>query len=249
MDMERHGTAVRASNLKPSATTTLFGLSLAAVGLTLWLIFAWVPTDANQGAVQRIFYLHVPVAWVSMAAIVVVAVASIGYLMRGNGAWDRLAQSAAETGMVFGALMLITGTIWARPVWGQWWTGEAKLITALILFIIYAAYLIFRAYLPPGEVRKRLSAVIALVGALMTPLIYFSAQLWAQAHPPAVVGPLATEESSLTAEFRVVLYTSLFAMLLLFAALTHYRYKLRAVEDELEEIQRDMSLRRSGTQA
>ena len=231
---------------KPSTSLILFGVASVALLGALALTFLWVSTDVNQGAVQRIFYLHVPVAWVSMAAIVLVAVASVAYLVRGNPAWDRLAQAGAEVGVVFGALMLISGTIWARPVWGQWWTGEPKLVTALILFILYIAYLIFRAYLPRGDARQRLSAVIAILGAAMTPVIYFSVLLGQTAHPGAVVGPLADSESSLSNEFRVVLYSFTLALILLFTALCHYRYRLRETEDRIGELRRDLSLSEVG---
>ncbi|MGB1748691.1 MAG: cytochrome c biogenesis protein [Dehalococcoidia bacterium] len=152
-------------------------VSAALMALTLWLIFLWVPTETNQGAVQRILYFHVPVAWGSMMAIFVVAGASFAYLWKKNEKWDRLAVSAAEVGVVYGALMLLSGMIWARPVWAVWWTGEAKLTTALILFFIYVAYLMFRAYFPPGTQRQRLSAIIGLIGAIDTPIIYFAANL------------------------------------------------------------------------
>jgi len=220
----------------------LTGVTIALFGASLWLIFVWVPTDANQGAVQRIFYLHVPVAWVCMLAIFVVALGSLIYLIRGGQRWDRLAHSAAETGLVFGTLMLISGILWARPIWGQWWTGEAQLTTALILYLIYIGYLALRAFLPPGVARNRLSAVVALSGAALSPVIYFAAELWEAAHPQAVIGPLAEESASLSPEFRTALYVSLAATLALMALVTKLRYQLRDAEDELDEAYRDAEL-------
>jgi heme exporter protein C len=217
-------------------------VSAALMALTLWLIFLWVPTETNQGAVQRILYFHVPVAWGSMMAIFVVAGASFAYLWKKNEKWDRLAVSAAEVGVVYGALMLLSGMIWARPVWAVWWTGEAKLTTALILFFIYVAYLMFRAYFPPGTQRQRLSAIIGLIGAIDTPIIYFAANLWSQAHPPLVTGPAADEASALGSDLGTVLLVSTLAFTFLFIFIVQHRYKIRSAEDDLVEIKRSADL-------
>ncbi len=217
-------------------------VSAALMALTLWLIFLWVPTETNQGAVQRILYFHVPVAWGSMMAIFVVAGASFAYLWKKNEKWDRLAVSAAEVGVVYGALMLLSGMIWARPVWAVWWTGEAKLTTALILFFIYVAYLMFRAYFPPGTQRQRLSAIIGLIGAIDTPIIYFAANLWSQAHPPLVTGPAADEASALGSDLGTVLLVSTLAFTFLFIFMVQHRYKIRSAEDDLVEIKRSADL-------
>lgn len=217
-------------------------VSAALMALTLWLIFLWVPTETNQGAVQRILYFHVPIAWGSMMAIFVVAGASFAYLWKKNEKWDRLAVSAAEVGVVYGALMLLSGMIWARPVWAVWWTGEAKLTTALILFFIYVAYLMFRAYFPPGTQRQRLSAIIGLIGAIDTPIIYFAANLWSQAHPPLVTGPAADEASALGSDLGTVLLVSTLAFTFLFIFIVQHRYKIRSAEDDLVEIKRSADL-------
>ena len=170
---------------------------------TMWMIFLWAPTEINQGQVQRILYLHVPFAWASMVAIVAIAITSILFLITKNDKWDNLSQSLAEVGLVSAVVMLFSGIVWAKPVWGVWWTGEAKLTTALVLFFIYCAYLLFRNYFPPGNARNRIAAIIALIGAIDSPIIYYAAQIWEQNHPKAVVGPLATEESSLNGEMAV----------------------------------------------
>ena len=216
--------------------------TFATMAVTLWMIFSWVPTDINQGAVQRIFYFHVPLAWVSMVAIIIVAIASIVFLIRGKALADSIAHSAAEVGVVFGGLMLISGIIWARPVWGQWWTGEAKLTTALVLFLVYIAYLIFRAYLPANKTKARLSAVIAIIGALMTPIIYFASELWQQAHPTAVIGPIATEESSLAPEIYSTLLVATLAMTLLSILITYLRVISHRSEDSLKSLNRQLEL-------
>ena len=216
-------------------------LTAALMGLTLYLVFAWVPTELNQGAVQRILYFHVPVAWGSMLGIFVVSGASFMYLWKKNEKWDRLAVASAEVGIVFGGLMLLSGMIWARPVWAVWWTGEAKLTTALILFFIYVAYLMFRAYFPPGAQRQRLAAIIGVIGAVDTPIIYFAANLWSQAHPPIITGPAADAASSLGSDLGIVLLASTLAFTFLFIYLVQTRYKIRKSEDDLIELKRASS--------
>ena len=224
----------------PLFRNALIAAAAAFIALTMWMVFAWVPTETNQGAIQRALYVHVPIAWVSMVAIVAVAFFSVFYLVTGRERWDRLGAATAETGVVFGALMLITGIVWARPVWGVWWTGEAKLTTALILFFVYVAYLMFRAYFPPGTQRRRLAAVIALIGAIDAPIIYWAANLWAEAHPPLIVGPARDSDSALSADIGLTLLVGVIAFTLLFAVILVERYRIRRAEDEVTALRRTL---------
>ena len=216
-------------------------LSATFMGVALYLIFMWVPTETNQGAVQRILYLHVPVAWGSMLGIFVVSGSSFMYLLKKNEKWDRLAVASAEVGLIFGGIMLLSGMIWARPVWAVWWTGEAKLTTALILFFIYVAYLMFRAYFPPGAQRQRLAAIIGVIGAIDTPIIYFAANLWSQAHPPLITGPAADSDSALGSDLGTVLLISTLAFSFVFIFMVQARYKIRKSEDDVVELKRSSS--------
>lgn len=224
----------------PLFRNALLAAAAAFIALTMWMVFAWVPTETNQGAIQRALYVHVPIAWVSMVAIVAVAIFSVFYLVTGRERWDRLGAATAETGVVFGALMLITGIVWARPVWGVWWTGEAKLTTALILFFVYVAYLMFRAYFPPGTQRRRLAAVIALIGAIDAPIIYWAANLWAEAHPPLIVGPARDPDSGLSADIGLTLLVGVIAFTLLFAVILVERYRIRRAEDDVTALRRTL---------
>ena len=192
---------------------------------SLWMIFLWAPTEINQGQVQRILYLHVPFAWASMVAIIAIAVTSLLFLITKNDKWDNLSQSLAEVGLVSAVVMLFSGIVWAKPVWGVWWTGEAKLTTALVLFFIYCAYILFRNYFPPGNARNRIAAIIALIGAIDSPIIYYAAQIWEQNHPKLVVGPLASEESSLSAEMVITLLACVLTVTLLFIGLVWTQYQ------------------------
>ena len=214
----------------------LHSVTLVAMVFALWMMFRWVPSDISQGAVQRILYLHVPVAWVSMVAIVLVAFDSVMYLRTRDAKWDRRAVSVAEVGLVFGAVMLVSGIVWARPVWLVWWTGEAKLTTALILFFIYVAYLMFRAYFPPGDQRRRIAAVIAILGAIDAPIIYFASVLFQESHPPAVIGPVADESAAVGAQIGLTLLVSTIAFTLLFISIVAERMGVSRLEDEVDEV-------------
>ena len=204
--------------------------------INIYLIFQWVPTEINQGAIQRILYLHVPLSWVSMLAIIIIAITSIIYLITKNIIWDHISVSLAEVGIVSAIGMLLSGIIWAKPVWGVWWTGEAKLTTALILFFIYCAYLMFRNYFPPGPLRERSAAVIAIIGAIDTPFIYYAAQIWEQNHPTIVIGPLATQESNLGGDLALTLLFSVLTISLVFFLVVFQQTRFKILEFKFNQI-------------
>ena len=201
----------------------------------LWMIFWWIPIDISQGPVAKTVFIHVPLAWCSMIAIVLVAVASIYYLFNKKLFWDNLAQSTAEVGVIFGSLALISGIIWAKPIWGVWWTGEAKLTTTLILILIYAAYILFRSLYSNSLQMKKIAAIIAVIGAIDSPIIYFAANLWQESHPVTVIGPLAREDSSFGADYGLTLLVSVIAFTLLFVILTRLRLKVLSLESKYKK--------------
>ena len=201
----------------------------------LWMIFWWIPIDISQGPVAKTVFIHVPLAWCSMIAIVLVAVASIYYLFNKKLFWDNLAQSTAEVGVIFGSLALISGIIWAKPIWGVWWTGEAKLTTTLILILIYAAYILFRSLYSNSLQMKKIAAIIAVIGAIDSPIIYFAANLWQESHPVTVIGPLAREDSSFGADYGLTLLVSVIAFTLLFVILTRLRLKVLSLESNYKK--------------
>ena len=211
---------------------SLFVVSAAMMLVVLYLIFIWVPTERNLGVSQRIFYFHVPIAWVAFLAFFVVLVGSVGYLWKRTSKWDQLAYSAAEIGVLFTTLMLITGILWAKPVWGVWWTWDPRLTTSLILWLIYVAYLMLRAYSPRGDQGARYAAVLGIAGFIDVPIVYFSIVWWRTVHPQALVGPAATGE--LDSSMRLLLMISTVMFTLLFAYLLTDRFSLRKSEDEVE---------------
>lgn len=201
----------------------------------LWMVFWWIPIDISQGPVAKTVFIHVPLAWCSMVAIILVSIASIIYLLRKNLFWDQVAQSTAEIGVIFGIAALVSGIIWAKPIWGVWWTGEAKLTTTLILILIYIAYILFRSLYKNSFQMKKIAAVIAVIGAIDSPIIYFAANLWQEAHPVTVIGPLAEGESSFGADYGITLLVSVIAFTLLFVLLTNIRYKIIKLENLTKE--------------
>ena len=201
----------------------------------LYLIFMVAPTDSVLGQVQRVFYFHVPLAVLSFLSFFVMFLASIGYLVGRSPKLDSLAHAATEVGVVFVTLALITGIIWARPVWGVWWTWEPRLTTTLILWLIYVACLMVRSY-APNRVRGAVyAAVVGIIGFVDVPIVYYSVQWWRSIHPSAVVGPLA-EAGSLHPTMLAVLLFSFLAFLALFVYLVLERTALRNAEDAVREL-------------
>ena len=222
------------TNTNSPARTVLLLLSGVSMVGALYLVFLYAPTDRNLGISQRIFYFHVSMAWVGFLAFFWVLVGSVGYLWKRSQKMDRLAYSSAEIGVVFTTLMLITGVLWAKPAWGVWWTWDPKLTTSLILWLLYVAYLMLRAYSPRGDQGARFAAVLGIIGFVDVPIIYLSVVWWRTVHPPVVLGPVA--EGSLEPSMRMVLMACTVAFTLLFAYLLMDRQALRRSEEEFEAI-------------
>jgi heme exporter protein C len=161
--------------------------TLSMMTAAIFMVFVYVPTEAQQGIVQRIFYFHVPCAWVAFAAFALVAISGGFYLWLGQQVWDDLAYAAAEVGMLFCTLVLITGSIWAKPIWGAWWTWDSRLTTTLVLWLLYAGYLILRVMADEVLQVGRLAAVVGIVAAADVPVIIVSVRLWRTIHPAVIV--------------------------------------------------------------
>lgn len=173
--------------MSTKAANSLAIATLATMAAAIFMVFVYVPTDAQQGIVQRIFYFHVPCAWVAFAAFALVAISSAFYLWLGQQIWDDLAYAAAETGMLFCTLVLITGSIWAKPIWGAWWTWDSRLTTTLVLWLLYGGYLMLRVMADDLPQAARLTAVVGIVAAADIPVIIVSVRLWRTIHPAVIV--------------------------------------------------------------
>jgi heme exporter protein C len=215
--------------------------TLALMVLSLWMIFAWVPTEAEQGIVQRIFYFHVPCAWVAFAAFAIVAVAGIFYLWLGGQIWDDLGYSAAEIGMLFCTLMLLSGSLWAKPIWGTWWTWDSRLTTSFVLWLLYGGYLIMRAMLEESEQVARFAAVVGIVAALDVPVVIVSVRLWRTIHPAVLVtrqGGHGLEDPRMV----VTLLVSVAAFTLMFAWLLMLRLTVLRMRTRISEVTRAIAI-------
>lgn len=162
-------------------------VTLAMMTAAIFMVFVYVPTEAEQGIVQRIFYFHVPCAWVAFAAFALVAISGGFYLWLGQQVWDDLAYASAEVGMLFCTLVLVTGSIWAKPIWGAWWTWDSRLTTTLVLWLLYAGYLTLRVMADEVPQVGRLAAVVGIVAAADVPVIIVSVRLWRTIHPAVIV--------------------------------------------------------------
>jgi heme exporter protein C len=197
------------------------GLPTCLLMLTsIYMVFAWVPTEADQGIVQRIFYFHVPCAWVAFAAFGLVAICGIFYLWLGQQVWDDLGYAAAECGMVFCTLVLITGSLWAKPIWGAWWTWDSRLTTTLVLWLLYGGYLLLRAMADDTPQVARFAAVIGVIAAADVPVVIVSVRLWRTIHPAVLVtrqGGHGLEDPRMVMTLLVAMiaFTALFAWILM----------------------------------
>ncbi len=171
----------------------------------------------------------------SFVAFFMVFIFSILYLVKRKQRWDNLAYSAAEVGVLFITLALITGSIWARPIWGVWWTWEPRLTTSLILWLIYVAYLMIRAYAPSRSQGATFAAVVGIVGFVDVPIVYYSVQWWRSIHPAAMVGPLA-QADALDGTMQSILLFSFVTFAVLFLYLLLVRSALRSTEDQVREM-------------
>ena len=167
------------------------GLTILVAMINLWLIYQVAPVVADQEMAQKIFYYHVPLAWNTFLAYGLVAVTAALYLVRKDHKWDIWSLAGAEVGTLFAALILITGPIWATPIWGKPWTWEPRLTTTLVLFLLFLGYFMVREFGGPYERSSRYAAVIGLLAIIDIPLILTAIKWWApevQSHPQMEMG-------------------------------------------------------------
>ena len=227
----------------PSLKTALAAITGVMMLVDLYLIFMVAPTDSVLGHVQRVFYFHVPIAIMSFLAFFVVFIGSLMYLIKRTPKWDAIAHASAEVGVVFVTLALITGIIWARPIWNTWWTWEPRLTTTLILWLIYVAYLMVRSYAPSQSKGAIYAAVVGIIGFIDVPIVYYSVVWWRSIHPSPVVGPFA-QADALDGTMAWILLYSFITFLFFFAYMVAERMELRKTEEALGHIR--FTLRRKG---
>lgn len=212
--------------MKPTPLTIA---AVAAIAVTYIRAIFFTPLEALQGPAQKILYVHAPAAWVAFMAFGLVAVASILYLWLREDRLDRIAESSAEVGVVFTTVVLTTGPLWGKPIWGAYWTWDARLTLTLFLWFVYVGYIVLRGAIEDRAARARYSAVLGILGALLIPFIHLSVYLFRTLHPqPILMKPSAP---SLPGEMLTTLLLSFASFTLLYVALLRARYRYAVTRD------------------
>lgn len=222
---------------RPKALTVLNWLTGAVFVAALYIVLFWAPQEAIMGDVQRVFYFHVAAGWVGALAFLVTAIVGGIYLARGEQRWDRVAMASVEIGVVFTFINIVTGSIWARPIWNTWWTWDPRLITATIMELIYIAYMMLRQGIEDRDRRARFGAVYSIVGFISVPLTFLSIRIFRTIHP-VVVGsndPTAAGAFDMTVDMRAAFFFSLFTFTLIYITLLWNRLRLQQKMEEIEE--------------
>ncbi len=213
----------------------LWALSFSMLILALGLIFLYAPTEKEMGEIQRIFYFHVPIAWVAFLAFFLVFIGSILYLWKRDSKWDIMAHSSAEIGVVFTTLVLFTGSIWGRSEWDTWWIWEPRLTASLVLWFTYIAYLLIRMYSDEESRGARFAAVLGIVGFINVPMVYLAVKLGRTLHPPELVSDLGGS-MLLTLLISVAAFSCFFTLLLQRSiSIRKMNIQIRMIEKHLEE--------------
>lgn len=205
---------------------------LPVMWVALYLDFLWSPDDALLGPSQRIFYFHMGAATVVLVAYTITLVASIGYLVTRRLAWDRWAASAAEIGTVFTAMVLITGILWGRAAWGVWWTWDPRLTTTVILWVLFAGYLLLREWSDNPQRRALYSAVLAILAYVDVPIDYMAVRWWNSIHPVVIT----SQGVNMAPSMVVAMVVSIVALLYLFGIWMAIRLRLMRAEAGVNEL-------------
>ena len=223
----------------PNKVKLLLGLTLIGITLSLYMVFIYAPTEKEMGHVQRIFYFHMGSIWVATLAFLLVFIASIQYLRSENRSWDILAYCSAEIGVIFLTLTIITGSIWAKPVWNVWWTWDPQLTTTFVLWILFIAYLLIRSAAGSDIKKARISAVFAIIAFLDLPVVYISVRVMPRGISPVVFGGRG---GGIAPEMMHALLVSLVSFTFLFLLLLRQRMDLEKMQDEVESLRLSVSV-------
>ncbi|MFP5223350.1 MAG: cytochrome c biogenesis protein CcsA [Acidobacteriota bacterium] len=200
-------------------TAVLAALAAVALCVAQWFIWVYAPVEETMGVVQKIFYIHLPLAWWALGSFFVVFVASVLMLIKKDNRWDRLAGASCELGVLFSGLALITGSLWGKPIWNVWWTWDPRLTTTLIMWFVYSAYLILRQSGAGGERGPVVRAALGVVAFLDVPLVFYSARKWRSIHPTV----FGSQGGGLEPEMLSAVLVSIVAVGLFWAALLSLR--------------------------
>lgn len=223
---------------QPRALIALNVISLILLGVAYYVSLVYAPLEAVMGQVQRLFYFHVATAWVGMIGFVLAAVAGVLYLWKKDLKWDSVSLAAVEISLVFFFIAIVLGSIWARPIWGTWWTWEPRLTTAAILQMIYMAYLLLRQGIEDPEKRARFGAVYTLLGGISVPLTFISIRIFRTIHP-VVIGTGSAEAQggfNMTPLMLQSMFFSIFAFSVIFVTIFWHRMRMASLESRVEQM-------------
>jgi heme exporter protein C len=227
---------------KPRLLSLLDIITAAMLVVATGMVFFYAPIEAVMGPVQKVFYFHVAAGWVGMLSFLVAAIAGIAYLRTQNRSWDVVSVSTVEIGIAFMLINIITGSIWARPIWNTWWTWEPRLTTATIMLLIYAAYLMLRSGIEDPDRRARFAAVYAIVGFISVPMTLLSIRIFRTIHP-VVIGsndPTAQGTFDMTSAMLQTFLFSLLTFSFIFADLLWHRIRLGKLAEKVEQMKLKM---------
>lgn len=226
------------SNSTPRLLQALTVLSAAMFAVALGLVFFYAPREIVMGEVQRLFYFHVPSAWVGGLAFFVTLIAGAAFLRSGDYRWDRIAYSSVEIGLTFSIMALISGVLWGRPSWNTWWTWDPRVVTYSVMLLLYFAYIMLRNSFEDYERRARFATVYGIVAFVSVPITYFSIQLARSIHPvlfgPA--NPNAQGESSLTPAMLQTFFFCLITFTVVYFTLLWHRVRLAGYAERVEQL-------------
>lgn len=223
---------------RPRLLTIIDTITIVMLVIAIGMVFFYAPTEAVMGNVQKVFYFHVSAAWVGMLSFLVAAIAGIAYLRSADRKWDRLGLASVEIGIAFIFISIVTGSIWARPIWNTWWTWDPRLTTVTIMELIYLAYLMLRSGIEDPDRRARFGAVYAIIGAISVPLTFFSARLYRTIHP-VVIGsgdPSAQGTFDMTPRMLQTFMFSLVTFTFIFISLLWHRVRLGKLAEKVEQL-------------
>ncbi len=221
----------------PKALRLLDGVSVLLLVVATGMVFLYAPVERTMGLVQKVFYFHVSANWIGMLGFLVAAVAGGIYLARGNRFWDVLEVAAVEIGLVFSLIGIVTGSIWARPIWNTWWTWDPRLVTVAVMELIYIAYFMLRQGIEDPERRARYAAVYAIVGFLSVPLTFLSIRFYRSIHPVVITSSSAQLSPKM---FQTFMF-SLFTFTVLFVDLLWHRLRLGLLSEQVERLRMKLS--------
>ncbi|PKO07337.1 MAG: cytochrome C assembly protein [Chloroflexi bacterium HGW-Chloroflexi-3] len=223
---------------KPTTLKILDVVTLVALLGATAMVFFYAPIERVMGAVQKVFYFHVAAGWVGMLSFLFAAIAGILYLVKKTKIWDLVGVAAVEIGIIFIFINIVTGSIWARPIWNTWWTWDPRLTTATIMELVYIAYLMLRQGIDDPERRSRFGAVYAIVGFLSVPLTFFSIRIFRTIHPVVIAGsdPSAVGTFDMTPTMFQTMMVSIVVFSILFIDLVWHRIRLGKLANQVEEL-------------